>query len=38
MYISAEGGKVNGEDKGGKGKYWEVRGKINCEEEGGRAA
>ncbi len=34
-----EGGKVvNSEVKGGKCEYWEVRGKINGEEEGGRGA
>ncbi len=30
--------KVHSEDKGGKGEYWEVRGKINDDEEGGRGA
>ncbi len=39
MHIGEEGGKeVNSEVKGGKCEYWEVRGKINGEEEGGRGA
>ncbi len=34
MHIGEEGGKeVNSEVKGGKGEYWEVRGKIIGEEE-----
>jgi hypothetical protein len=33
MHIGKEGGKVNREDKGGKGEYWEVGEKINCGEE-----
>jgi hypothetical protein len=39
VVIEMEGGKVvNSEVKGGKCEYWEVRGKINGEEEGGRGA
>ncbi len=39
MVIEEEGGKeVNSEDKGGKCEYWELRGEISGEEEGGRGA
>ncbi len=34
--MARKGEKVNGEDKGGKDEYWEVRGQINGEEEGKR--
>ncbi len=36
--MAREEEKVNSEDKGRKGEYWEVRGNIHGEEEGGRGA